>query len=66
MGGLVVGLVMSMPLYFLAKYLVDVYRDKMREKIANNRFVKAVMRQPILTGLKNKFSSAVRFYDSIR
>lgn len=66
MGGLVVGLLMSVPLYFLAKYLVDAYRDKVRERIANNRFVKAVMKQPILTGFKNKFSSAVRFYDSIR
>ena len=66
MGGLVVGLVMFMPIYFLSKYLVDVYRDKGREKIANNRFVKAVSKQPILVGARNKFGAAVRFYDSIR
>ncbi len=66
MGGLVVGLAMFVPIYFLAKYLVDIYRDKVREKIANNKFVKAVTKQPILVGIKNKFSSAVRFYDNIR
>ena len=66
MGGLVVGLAMFVPIYFLAKYLVDVYRDKMREKIANNKFVKAITKQPILVGIKNKFGAAVRFYDNIR
>ncbi len=66
MGGLVVGLVMFVPIYFLSKYLVDVYRDKVRERIANNKFVKAVSKQPILTGVRNKFGAAVRFYDNIR
>jgi uncharacterized protein (TIGR03546 family) len=66
MGGLVVGLTMFLPIYFLSKYMVDVYRDKMREKIANNKFVKAVSKQPILVGIKNKFGAAVRFYDNIR
>jgi uncharacterized protein (TIGR03546 family) len=66
MGGLVVGLVMFVPIYFLAKYLVDIYRDKVREKIANNKFVKAVSKQPILMGVRNKFGAAVRFYDNIR
>jgi uncharacterized protein (TIGR03546 family) len=66
MGGLVVGLAMFVPIYFISKYLVDVYRDKFREKIANNKFVKAVSKQPILVGIKNKFGAAVRFYDNIR
>ena len=66
MGGLVVGLAMFLPIYFLSKYLVDVYRDKFREKIANNKIVKAVSKQPILVGIKNKFGAAVRFYDNIR
>ena len=66
MGGLVVGLAMFVPIYFLSKYLVDVYRDKVREKIANNKFVKAVSKQPILVGIRNKFGTAVRFYDNIR
>jgi uncharacterized protein (TIGR03546 family) len=66
MGGLVVGLVMFVPIYFLAKYLVDIYRDKVRENIANNKFVKAVSKQPILMGVRNKFGAAVRFYDNIR
>ncbi len=66
MGGLVVGLAMFVPIYFLTKYLVDVYRDKVREKIANNKFVKAVSTQPILAGIKNKFSTAMNFYENIR
>ena len=66
MGGLVVGLAMFVPIYFIAKYLVDVYRDKVREKIANNKIVKAVSKQPILMGIRRKFGTAVRFYDNIR
>jgi uncharacterized protein (TIGR03546 family) len=66
MGGLVIGLVMFFPIYFVSKFMVDLYRDKFREKIANNKFVKAVTKQPILVGIKNKFSAAVRFYDNIR
>ncbi len=66
MGGLAVGLVLALPIYFLAKYLVDVYRDKVREKIANNKFIQAVVKQPLLAGLKSKFGSAVSFYDRIR
>lgn len=66
MGGLVVGLAMFVPIYLLSKYLVDVYRDKVREIIASNKFVKAVSKQPILVGVRNKFGAAVRFYDNIR
>jgi uncharacterized protein (TIGR03546 family) len=66
MGGLVIGLILAFPIYFLSKYLVDVYRDKVREKIANNKFVKAFMKQPLIVGIKKSFGSAVRFYDNIR
>lgn len=66
MGGLIVGLIMAFPIYFLSKYLVDVYRDKVREKIANNRFVKAFMKQPLIASIKRSFGSVVRFYESIR
>jgi uncharacterized protein (TIGR03546 family) len=66
MGGLVVGLAMFVPIYFLSKYLVDVYRDKVREKIANNKFVQAFMKQPIIVGIKNKFGAAMSFYENIR
>jgi len=66
MGGLAVGLVLALPIYFLAKYLVDVYRDRVREKIANNKFVQVIGKQPLVAGLKSKFGSAVSFYDNIR
>lgn len=66
MGGLVVGPVMALPIYFLSKYLIDIYRDKAREKVANNKFVKAVLQQPLLAGLKKSFGSAMNFYNNIR
>ena len=66
MGGLVVGLAMFLPIYFISKSLVNVYRDKVREKIANNKIVKAITKQPILVGVRKKFGAAVRFYDNIR
>ena len=66
MGGLVVGLAMFLPIYFLSKYLVEVYRDKVREKIANNKFVKALASQPIIAGIRNKFGTAMSFYENIR
>jgi uncharacterized protein (TIGR03546 family) len=66
MGGLAVGLVMAFPIYFLSKYLVVIYRDKAREKVANNKFIQAVLKQPLLAGLKKGFGSAVDFYSNLR
>lgn len=66
MGGLVVGLVLAVPIYFLAKYLVKVYRDRVREKIVHNKFVKAFQKQPLVAGLRRKFGSAMKFYNKIR
>jgi uncharacterized protein (TIGR03546 family) len=66
MGGLVVGLVMAFPIYFLSKYLIGIYRDKAREKVANNKFIQAILQQPLLAGLKKGFGSSVNFYDNLR
>lgn len=65
-GGFIIGLILAWPIYILFKYLVDIYRDKVREKIANNKFVKVFTKQPIVVGIRNKFGAAVRFYDNIR
>jgi uncharacterized protein (TIGR03546 family) len=66
MGGLVVGLVMAFPIYFLSKYLVGIYRDRAREKVANNKFIQAVLKQPLLAGLRKGFGSAFDFYSNLR
>ncbi|MEJ2306599.1 MAG: TIGR03546 family protein [candidate division WOR-3 bacterium] len=66
MGGLIVGLIMAFPIYFLSKFLVEVYRDKIRDKMASNKFVKAFMKQPLIVGIKRSLGSAVRFYENVR
>ena len=66
MGGLIVGLIMAFPIYFSSKFLVEIYRDKIREKIVNNKLVKAFMKQPLVAGIKRSLGSAVRFYENVR
>ncbi|MEO0293091.1 MAG: TIGR03546 family protein [candidate division WOR-3 bacterium] len=66
MGGFVLGVLLFLPIYFLSKFLIDVYRDKLRERVANNKFIQALLQQPLITNLKNTFSTAVRFYENIR
>jgi uncharacterized protein (TIGR03546 family) len=66
MGGLAVGIVMAFPIYFLSKYLIGIYREKAREKVANNKFIQAVLKQPLLAGLKKGFGSAFNFYNNLR
>jgi uncharacterized protein (TIGR03546 family) len=66
MGGFVVGLVMALPIYLLARYLVDIYRDRAREKLANNKLIQAILKQPLLSGLKKSFGSAMNFYNNLR
>jgi len=66
MGGLIVGIILCFPVYFLAKYLVDKYRDRIRESIAHNKIIRAILKQPLISNFRRKFSSAVQFYNSIR
>lgn len=64
-GGLIVGLIFAWPIYILSKYLIDTYRDKVREKVANNKFVRAFMKQPLIAGIRKKLGSAVSFYNKL-
>jgi uncharacterized protein (TIGR03546 family) len=66
MGGLLMGIILCFPVYFLAKYLVDKYRDRIRERIAHNKIIRTIMKQPVISNFRRKFSSAVKFYNSIR
>ena len=47
-GGLVAGAVAWLPLYFLARLLIGLYRKKLAPKIAKSKFVAAVKKAPIL------------------
>jgi len=66
MGGLIVGIILAFPIYFLAKYLIDMYRNRARERIAHNKIIMVILKQPLIANFKRKFSSAVQFYNSIR
>ncbi|MCX7788717.1 MAG: TIGR03546 family protein [Spirochaetes bacterium] len=60
MGGLVVGLVLSVPIYLLVRLLIQLYRAKIRDAIAELPVVKAILKMPLVVrigeGLKKIFS----------
>ena len=51
MGGLVLGVLAWLPLFFLFCSLVKVYRNKVREKIVNSKVFKAFMKVPLVQKL---------------
>ena len=51
MGGFIAGLILWVPLYFLFRGLVRLYREKIRDKIANSKIVKAFQRFPIVSAI---------------
>lgn len=66
MGGLIVGIICFAPIYFLSNAFISLYREKVREKIAHNKFINALSKQPLIAGLKRKFVKALDFYNSIK
>ncbi|MFA7567741.1 MAG: TIGR03546 family protein [Alkalispirochaeta sp.] len=57
-GGFVAGVVLWIPLFFLSRLLVVVYRKKVHPRIANSKLVKAFQRIPFvsrITRLARKF-----------
>lgn len=66
MGGLIVGILLFAPMYLLSNLLVKLYREHLREKLANLRIVKALQKQPIFAKLSKTFRGAYNFYSSIR
>jgi uncharacterized protein (TIGR03546 family) len=48
-GGLVLGVITWLPLFFGFKVLVKMYRNTLREKIVNSNFFKAFMKFPLVS-----------------
>lgn len=42
LGGIVVGLILALPVYFSSKGLIQLYRDKWRAKFEKTKFMKAI------------------------
>jgi uncharacterized protein (TIGR03546 family) len=55
-GGLLFGIIVWLPLYFVGKIAVTGYRRSVRDKIAESRLVKSIGKYPIVA----KLSAAVR------
>jgi uncharacterized protein (TIGR03546 family) len=53
MGGLIAGIVLWVPAFFLMRRLVVLYRRRWREKIAGSRLVKALGRVPLIAAIGN-------------
>jgi hypothetical protein len=49
MGGLALGIIAWLPLFFLFKVLVGLYRNTLREKIVNSKLFKAFMKVPLVS-----------------
>lgn len=65
-GGLVVGSALFVPLVLLSSQLLRLYRDKLREKLANSKLVKGFLKIPIIKKLSQVFGGAISFYQGIR
>ncbi|GAB1482097.1 hypothetical protein MASR2M78_09120 [Treponema sp.] len=57
-GGLVLGLILWIPLFFIVRALVSVYRSKLAPKIAETAIYKAFMKIPLVKGIAKAISSA--------
>jgi uncharacterized protein (TIGR03546 family) len=66
MGGLLIGLLMGVPLFFLFRWAVTVYRTKLRDRIANSRIVKAFQRFPIVSAIGKLIRKALGLYQAVR
>ncbi len=66
MGGLVLGMVLFAPFYILSGALLKLYRDSLREKIANSRLVKGFLKLPLVNTLSGIYTRSADFYAGIR
>jgi uncharacterized protein (TIGR03546 family) len=60
-GGLALGIIAWLPLFFLFKALVKVYRNTLREKIVNSRLYKAIMKFPIVSKILSLVVKVLEF-----
>jgi uncharacterized protein (TIGR03546 family) len=49
MGGLALGIIAWLPLFFAFRFFLKVYRNTLREKIVNSNFFKAFMKFPLVS-----------------
>ena len=66
MGGLIAGIVLFVPMYLAARWGINIYRDKIREKIAHSKLVKGFLKNPLVMAIKNTFGKAYNFYANLR
>jgi uncharacterized protein (TIGR03546 family) len=66
MGSLVLGIALFAPVYLVSRALLKLYRDSLREKIANSRLVKGFFKIPLVAKLSGAFGRAADLYSSIR
>jgi len=57
-GGIVCGLVLWLPVYFLVFSLIPLYRNKLAPKIRNSKIVKTIKNVPIVSALLRAISAA--------
>lgn len=66
MGGLALGLVLFAPLTLGSTLLLQLYRDRLRERIARSKFVQGFQKIPLVGKLRGLLGGAVSFYRGIR
>ena len=66
MGGLILGIALFAPVYLASRALLKLYRDSLREKIANSRLVKGFFKIPLVSKLSSLFGRAADLYAGLR
>jgi len=62
MGGFLLGALLWLPVFLLFRLLVNLYRGKLRERIANSRIVKGFLKLPIVSTLARAIGKLSAMY----
>lgn len=62
LGGLIVGIITLVPVYFLSNGLVSLYRKKVRDRFAKSRLIKRLLLIPIIGKLVDAIRTAYTLY----
>ncbi len=65
MGGIVMGLILWVPVYFLFKWIITKYREKFQEKINNSKVLSQIKKLPVIRGLVSLITRATAVADKI-
>ncbi|MDC7228123.1 MAG: TIGR03546 family protein [Spirochaetales bacterium] len=60
-GGLLAGIIAWVPVFFLSRFIIVLFREKLSPRIANSKFIAAVKRFPIL----GKLIAAVKQFSEV-